>query len=97
MPPVLPELPAPLLMELELPEPLMLPLLPAALEALVEPGVTPALLVPPTAPVLLLVAGCAEPIEALPPPPLPSLRPDWSLPMLEPSRPMSRPLPSPDF
>jgi hypothetical protein len=92
LPPMLPELPAPL-MEL-LSAPLVPPLLPAAL----EPVVVPALLVPPTAPVLLLVAGDA----VLPAPvlPFPSLRPEpWSLPMLlpEPSRPVSRALPSFDF
>jgi hypothetical protein len=85
LPPMLPELPAPL-ME---PEPLMLPLLPAAL----EPVVVPALLVPPTAPLLVLVAGDAVlPDDA--PVPLPR-----SFPMLlpEPSRPVSRALPSFDF
>jgi hypothetical protein len=96
--PRLPELPAPPseLLDEPLDEPLMLPLLPAAL----EPVVMPALLVPPTAPVLVLVAGLDEAGELPDDAPVvlfPSLRPvPWSLPMLlpEPSRPA---LPSFDF
>jgi hypothetical protein len=91
LPPTLPELPAPPSELLD--EPLMLPLLPAAL----EPVVMPALLVPPTAPVLVLVDGLEVAGEL--PDDAPVVLFPRSLPMLlpEPSRPVSRALPSFDF